>query len=106
MPSRGLRLRVFPGDHENRKALSDKIFDKRIVRRKIENVVFHDPGRNDEDRFRPHLCRGRRVLDKLDEAVAIDDFPRRDRDVAADDEILAADWSFAADARSQSSNKF
>ena len=39
----------------------------------------------------------RRVLDELDQPIAVDDLARRHGDVAADHEILGADRAFAAD---------
>jgi hypothetical protein len=37
------------------KPCADQVVDHRIVRRKVEDVVFHDPGRHDQDRLGLHL---------------------------------------------------
>ena len=84
-PCQGRRpaSRILPGNHEHRIALRDEIADKRVLRRQIEDIIFHDPGRHDQDRLRPHVRRRRRILNELDQAIAKDDLARRDRDVAS-----------------------
>jgi hypothetical protein len=61
------------------------------LRRQIEDIVFHDPGRHDQDRLGAHLRR-RRVLDEFDQAIAKDNLSGRDRDVASNLERFGADW--------------
>ena len=97
-----LRAGVLPRDHEHREALLGQIFHQRILRRQIEDVVFHDPGRHDQDRLGPDLVGRGRILDELDQPVAIDDLAGRHRDVAADLELLGADRLLAADRRAPS----
>ena len=65
-----LRTRVSPRDHEDREALRHQITDERVLRRKVEDVVFHDPGGHDQDRLRHNILRHRRVLDQFHQAVA------------------------------------
>src|ERR1019366_9161569 len=65
--------RIAPGDHEYGKAFTGQELDQRILRRQVENVVFHDPGRHDQDRLQMHLAGGWVVLDQLDELVAEND---------------------------------
>ena len=48
---------IAPGDHEDGMTLIDQVFDQGIVRRQIEYVVLHDPGRHDQYGFRMH-CGG------------------------------------------------
>jgi hypothetical protein len=79
---------VLPGDDEDGEALGDQVLDQRVLRREVENVVFHDPGRHDQHRLRPHLSGRRRVLDELDQLVAEHDLAGRHRQVAADLEGL------------------
>jgi hypothetical protein len=67
------RPRITPGDHEHGKAFAGEELHQRILRRQIEDVIFHDPGRHDQDRLRMHLAGGRIVLDQLDEFVAEND---------------------------------
>src|SRR6516162_4453151 len=88
---------VFPGHHENREALFGQIFHERILRRKIKNVVFHNPGRDDENWFGPHIRGHWHVLDQLNESIAIYDLPWRNSDVSADRKSLCAHRLFAAD---------
>ena len=52
-------------------ALIDQIFDQRIFRGEIENVIFHDPSRSDQHRLGIDLFCGRCILDQLNEAVLI-----------------------------------
>ena len=59
-----------PGDHEHGEALLGKVFYKRVLRRQIENMVLHDPGRHDKDRLRPDLRGCWRILDELDQTIA------------------------------------
>jgi hypothetical protein len=64
--------RVLPGDHENRVALVHQVFHHGIPGRQVEDVVFHDPGRDEQDRFRLDFRRGRFVLDQFHEPVPED----------------------------------
>ena len=65
-------LWVEPRDHEHTKPLPGQKFDHRIFGRQIENIIFHDPGGDDQDRFWMDLIRRGRILDQLDQAIAID----------------------------------
>ena len=80
--------RIFPGNHENGEAVSNQEAHQRIVRRKIENIILHDPGRHDQYGLRPHRRCGRRILNELDQIVAIDDLARRHRNILADGKLL------------------
>ena len=64
--------RIVPGNHEDGMAAINKVLDQRVLRREVQDVILHDPGRHDQDRFGHHLVRRRGILDELDEAVAID----------------------------------
>ena len=66
-----------------------QILHQRILRRQVEDVVLHDPGRHDQDRLRMHLVGGRIVLDQLDQFIAKHDLAARGRNGFADDEIVA-----------------
>ncbi len=66
------------------------------MRRKIENVIFHDPGRNDEHRLGPDLVGRRRILNELDQSIAINDLARGHRYIAPNDIILGANGLLAA----------
>jgi len=83
--------RIAPGYAEDGMALSDEVADQRILRRQVEDVVFHNPGRDDQHRLGQHRLRRRSVLDELDQMVSVDDFSRRGRDVLPNKEILCAD---------------
>ncbi len=82
--------RVLPGNAEDGVAPVDQVADQRVVRREVQDVVLHDPGRDDEDRLGPDARRGGRVLDQFDQAVAQDDLARRDGDIAANHEVPGA----------------
>jgi len=64
-------------------ALFDQIPHHRILLRQIKDIVFHDPGRDNQDRLSPHGVREWRVLDKLDQSVAVNDLSRCPRNVPA-----------------------
>ncbi len=82
--------RIAPGDAEDGVALSDQIADERILRRQIEDVVLHDPGRHDQHRLGHDRLRRRRILNQFDQVVPVNDLSGRDGDVPADPEILGA----------------
>src|SRR5579859_7504838 len=65
--------------------------DERILGRQVQDVIFHDPRRHEENRLRMNARRARRVLDELDELVAVDDLARRHREVSSDLEGVGAD---------------
>src|SRR6185312_3092291 len=77
-----LRRYVAPGDHEDRMALGDRVAHERILRLQVEDVVLVDARRHDQQRPPGNLARRRRVLDQLDQGVAVDDAARRYREVA------------------------
>ena len=79
---------VLPGDGKNRMPLGDQVADQGIARGQVEDVVLHDPGRDDEDGFGMDPVPGRLVLDELDEGIAIDHLARGHRQVLPDDEGL------------------
>ena len=75
---------VLPRDAEDRMALVDQMPDEGILRRQVEDVVLHDPGRHDQDRFGMNFfCRGR-VLDEFDQIVPENDLPGRRGKIAPD----------------------
>ena len=74
---------VLPGDREHRVALVDQVLDQRVVRRQVQHVVLHDPGRHDQHRLGMHGARAGLVLDQLHQPVAQHHAARRDGDVAA-----------------------
>src|SRR5579871_3486763 len=80
--------RIAPGNHEDGEALIDEEFHQGVLRRQIKDVIFHDPGRYDQNRLWPNLSRRRGVLDQLDEVVAKNNLARRDRDLLSNDEIF------------------
>ena len=79
---------VLPGKGEDRMALADQIADQGVARGQVEDVVLHDPGRDDEDGFGVDPLSGRLVLDELDEGIAIDHLAGGHRQVPPDDEGL------------------
>ena len=85
-----VRTRIFPGYHEHGEAVLDQVFHQRILGREVEDIVFHDPGRHDEDRLGPDLVCRRRVLDQFDQAIAINDLGGRDGEVAANLEFIGS----------------
>ncbi len=74
---------VLPTDGEQRKAGIDQVLVHRVLRPHVHHIVLVDPGRDGQHRDLAHLLRGRRVLDQLDQAVAVDHLARRDRQVLA-----------------------
>ena len=79
-----LRAGIAPGDREHRVALTDQLADQRILRRQVQDVVFHDPGRHDQHRLAADLGRRRRILDQFDQFVAEDDLAGRRGEILAD----------------------
>ena len=77
-----------PGNHEDGKALTGQELDQRVLRRQVENVVFHDPGGNDQDRLRMHLAGGWIILDQLHQVVSKHHLAVRRGDGFANDKIL------------------
>ena len=82
--------RVLPRDGEDRVALAHQVADQRVLGPEVEDVVLHDPGRDDQDRLRPDLLGRRAVLDQLHEVVAVDHVAGRHRHVPADDVAVRA----------------
>ena len=82
--------RVVPGDHEDRVATIDQVLDERIAGREVQNVVLHDPGRHDQHGLVMDLLGGWRVLNELNQPVAVDHLPLRDCDVFAGDKVRRA----------------
>jgi hypothetical protein len=54
-----LRRRIAPRDNERGEALLREITDERVRVGQIEDIIFHDPRRHDENRFRADLGRRR-----------------------------------------------
>ena len=82
--------RIAPGDAEDGVAPAHQPADQRIPRREVEDVVLHDPGRDDQHRLgEDGLGRGG-VLDQLDQVVAVDHLARGDRHFVAGAEGLGA----------------
>ena len=81
-----VRTGIAPGNREHRSSLPYQPADQRIVRRKIKDIVFHDPGGHDQDRFGRDGGRCRRILNQFDQCVAEDDFARGGGEVLPDDE--------------------
>ena len=77
-------VRVHPGDDENGKALIHEPFDEGLRRREVQDVVFVDPRRHDQQRDFVNRPGRRRILDQLHDAVLINDLARRNRQVLAD----------------------
>jgi hypothetical protein len=90
-------VRVLPGDHEDREPLVEKEFDERVLRPQVEDVILHDPSRDEQDGLGPHGLGPRLVLDELDQPVAVDDLARRHGQRLADLEPLYADRRPAID---------
>jgi hypothetical protein len=63
-----VRVGVLPGDHEHRESLLGEIAHEGVHGRKVEDVVFHDPGGHDHDRLGTHAIAGGRVLDDFRQA--------------------------------------
>ncbi len=78
----------FHDDDEHGVAALDKVAHQGALGLEIEDVVFHDPGGDDEDRLRKHLAGRRLVLDQFDQVIAVDDLAWRDRHVSSDLERL------------------
>jgi hypothetical protein len=76
---------VAPGDRKRRPAVVDGVLDEAVRRLQIENVVLVDRRRYDHQRPGKYVGR-RRVLDQLDQLVAIDDLTGRRGDILPDGE--------------------
>jgi hypothetical protein len=87
---------ILPGDREHGEALLGQELHQRVLRREVEDVVLHDPGRHDHDRFGVNARRCRRVLDDLGERCAMHDLARRCRQGLADPEGVRASRGLAA----------
>ena len=83
------RIRIDPGDHEDRQALIDHPAHVALRGIEIKNVELVDPWRHDQHRSRKDLRRRRRILQQLDEIVAEHDLARRRRHVAPEFEFCA-----------------
>ena len=81
------RVRVLPRDAEHREPLPHQPADQRVFRRQIKDIVFHDPGRHDQDRHAVHLIGRGRILDQLDQVIAEHDRAGGDRHAFAGAEI-------------------
>src|SRR5271166_34296 len=67
------RGRIAPRDAEDRESAVYEMLDQRVLRLQIEDIVFHDPRRRDDDRLRAYGLVGGAVLDDLSEVSALDD---------------------------------
>ena len=66
------RGRIAPGNTENGETCVDEMPNQRILGPKVEDIVLHDPCRDDDDRFGPHRRRGRSVLNDFGNASPLD----------------------------------
>ena len=80
--------RINPRDAEHRVSLRDQIVNEGIFLAQVEDVIFVDPGRHNQQRHAMRLRRGRRILDKLHQLVLINDFAGGGGDVLADFESV------------------
>jgi len=83
-------IRVFPGDHENGMSACDEPLHQGVLRRQIQHVVFHDPGRNDQGRFGKDRLGHRCVLDQLHQIIAQNYLAFGRRDSGANHKCLGA----------------
>ena len=81
------RVRIDPGDDEDRQTLADAPFDEGLLRRKVEDIIFVDPRRDDQHRALEHRFGRRRVLDQLHQLVLVDHLAGGEREVLADREL-------------------
>ena len=77
---------ILPGNAKYGVALIHEVLHQRVMRRQVEDVVLHDPGRNQQHRLGVHQAGGGRVLDQLHHAIAQHHLAGRDSDIAADRE--------------------
>ena len=80
--------RILPGDDENGMPLLDQVPNHGVVGRQIKDVVLHDPGGHDQDRFGVNLRRRGLVLDQLHQVIAENNLARCDRHVAPHYELF------------------
>ena len=57
--------------------------DEGILRAQVKNVIFVDPGRQDQQRALQHFLSGGRILDQLHQIILINNLARRDGDILA-----------------------
>ena len=72
-------------------ALVDQVAHQRVVGRQVQHVVLHDPGRDDQDRLGENPVGRRRILNELDQAVAVDHLTGGDREGFADGVLVRPD---------------
>src|SRR4051794_14646111 len=77
---------IKPGNDEDGEALARQKLDERVLWSEVENLVLHDPSRDEEYRLGMHLFGRRLVLDQLNQVISIDDLARRDGNGLADAE--------------------
>ena len=75
---------IDPGDDEHREALIDRPADEGFLRVEIEDVELVDPGRENEQRALVNRLGGGRVLQKLEELVAVNDLAGGEREISPD----------------------
>jgi hypothetical protein len=68
-----------------------EVFDERVMRRQIEDVVLHDPGGHDEHGLRLNQRCGWRILDQLHQTVTMHDFSGRHRDLLSHRKGIGSD---------------
>ena len=86
-----LGARVAPRDAEHLVALADEVLDQAAAGCQVDDVVLVDRRRDDQQRRRVDLRRGRLVLDQLEHVGVQDDRALADREVAADLEPAGVD---------------
>jgi uncharacterized repeat protein (TIGR03803 family) len=87
-------------------AALDQVSDPRILRRKVEDIVLHDPCRHDQDRLRKDLLRRRRILDQFDQPVLEDDLAGETPTLTPTVKRSAPTGGLPAAALCQSSSRF
>ena len=98
-PGRHRRVRIDPGGHEHREALAGQPADHRVLLAQVEDVIFVDPGREDQQRDLVDLVGRWGELQDLDQLVLEDHLARSGGDVVADlewREVGLADRQLAA----------
>jgi hypothetical protein len=82
--------RVAPTHQEDGEPLPHQVLDHAPAGADVHDVVFVDPRRDDDDGDAVDLLGLRRVLDQLDQLVAVDHLAGGERQVDADLELLLA----------------
>jgi hypothetical protein len=86
---REILVRIDPANHEDRMALRDRPFHEAVFGPQVEDIIFVDPGRHDQQRPLQHIRCRRIILDELHQRRLPHHLARRGGNILAQPEGLA-----------------